>query len=105
VNAYLGYQIPLSEHWSFRPGFRGARAWLSVAGCPHICTFDFFVTEAAIRYRGSSGFVFEYGLPLLAWVPEGPAVGETAPHLQLYTLATGDTFLLGTILFGYAFKF
>ncbi len=105
VNAYLGYQIPLGERWSFRPGFRAARSWLSVEGCPQTCAFDFFIAEAAIRYRGTSGFVFEYGLPLLAWVPVGPAPGETAPHLQLYTLATGDTLLLGTLFLGYAFRF
>jgi hypothetical protein len=104
LNAYLGYQIPLSEHWSLRPGFRAARSWLSVEGCPHTCTFDFLVTEAAIRYRGSSGFVFEYGLPLFTWVPVGPSAGQTAPHLKFYTLATGDTLLLGTVLLGYAFK-
>ena len=105
VNAYLGYQIPLGEHWSLRPGFRAARSWLSIENCPQRCTFDFFIAETAVRYRSSSGFVFEYGLPLLAWAPVGPAAGETAPHLKLYTLGTGDTLLLGTVLFGYALKF
>jgi hypothetical protein len=105
VNAYLGYQIPLSKQWSLRPGFRAARSWLSVESCPQTCRFDFFVTEVAIRYRGSSGFVFEYGLPLLAWVPVGPDAGENAPRLKPYTVATGDTLLLGTVLLGYAFRF
>jgi hypothetical protein len=103
INAYVGEALPLSAHWSLRPGFRFVRWWQTVEGCPGTCTFDAFLAEVGLRYRGPSGFLFELGLPIVGWLPVGPAAGQTEPHLQFYTLATGDLALFQTLLFGYAF--
>jgi len=101
VNAYLGYQVPLTAHWSLRPGLRAARAWDKTEGCPERCTFDFLVGELAIRYESASGFLFQGGLPLVAGVPVGATRADM--HMQAYTLATGDTLLLTTLLVGHRF--
>jgi len=103
VNAYLGEALPLTAHWSVRPGFRFVRWWQAVEGCQGSCTFDAYLAEVGLRYRGPSGFLFEFGLPIVGWLPVGPAAGETEPHLHFYTLATGDLALFQTLLFGYAF--
>jgi hypothetical protein len=103
LNAYVGYNVPLSRHWSLRPGMLAVRSWQIVSSCPTRCRFDAYVASAAIRYRGSSGFVFEYGLPLLGWLPVGPDVGETQPHLKFYTIATPDMFFFETLVIGWSF--
>jgi hypothetical protein len=102
-NVYLGESIRLGTHWSLRPGVRFERAWQTVQGCPTGCTFDLFLVEAAVRYQASSGFLVQFGLPIVGWVPVGPDAGEAAPHLQFYTLATGDLAMLATLFVGYAF--
>jgi len=103
VNAFLGDTVRLGSRWSLRPGIRVARSWLTVDACPRGCTFDFYLGEIGLRYRGPSGFLFECGVPLFGWLPVGPAVGETQPHPRFYTLATGEMAFASTLLFGFTF--
>lgn len=102
-NAYLGETVPIGSRWAVRPGFRFVRSWQTVEVCPTVCTFDFYVGELALRYRGPSGFLFEWGIPLFGWLPVGPNVGETQPHPVFYTLATGELAFASTVLFGFTF--
>jgi hypothetical protein len=103
VNGYVGYHVSLGEHWGLRPGVRAGLLRQQNDSCPHTCSYESLIVDAAIRYRGTSGFVFEYGLPLFGWVPVGPDAGETGPHLKAYSIATGDLALYGTLLVGYSF--
>jgi hypothetical protein len=103
LNAYVGDSVRLGPRWSLRPGFRFVRSWQAVADCPTGCTFDLYIGEIGIRYRGPSGFLFEYGLPLFGWLPVGPSAGETHPHLSFYTLATGEMAFASTLLAGFTF--
>ena len=103
VNAVVGFSLPLGPRVSLRPGIRAGRLWQTSESCPNRCAFDSYLVEAAIRYRGPSGFLFELGLPLAGWLPVGPDAGETQPHLTFYTLATPDIMLFSSLLFGYAF--
>jgi hypothetical protein len=103
VNGYVGYHIPLGAGFALRPGVRAARLWQTNERCQGTCVFDSLTVEAAIRFQSRSGFVVSYGLPLLAWLPVGPDPGQTQPHLQSYTLSTGDTAFFGTLFFGHAF--
>jgi hypothetical protein len=102
-NAYAGETVPLGSGWALRPGFRFVRSWQTVEGCPTGCTFDFYLGEIALRYRGPSGFLFEYAMPLGGWLPVGPDAGETQPHLKFYTIATGELAIASTLLFGFTF--
>jgi hypothetical protein len=104
LNAYVGETVPLhSSGWALRPGFRFLRSWQNVAACPAGCTFDFYVGEIGLRYRGPSGFLFEFAVPLFGWIPVGPDAGETQPHPKLYTIATGELMVVSTVLLGFTF--
>jgi hypothetical protein len=104
LNAYIGETVPLhSAGWSLRPGFRFLRSWQTVEGCPMGCTFDFYVGEIGMRYRGPSGFLFEFALPLAGWIPVGPDAGETQPHPKFYTIATAELMFVSTVLVGFTF--
>ncbi len=103
INAYLGETVLLRSRWSLRGGARFVRSWQAVESCPTGCRFDFFMGEVGLRYRGPSGFLFEFGLPIFGWLPVGPSPGETQPHLAFYTLATGEMALASTVLFGFTF--
>lgn len=102
VSAYVGDTIHLRSRWSLRPGFRFVRTWRAPIDCRADCRFDIYLAEVGFRYRGPSGFVFEYGLPLFAWLPVSTA-RDTQSHLSFYTLATGDLLLVGTVLVGFTF--
>jgi len=103
-NAYVGETVRLgSAGWSLRPGFRFLRSWQTVDICPTGCRFDFYVGEIGLRYRGPSGFLFEFAVPLFGWIPVGPDRGETTSHSVFYTLATSELMLASTVLFGFTF--
>ena len=103
-NAYIGETVRLhSPGWALRPGFRFLRSWQTVDVCPTGCTFDFYVGEIGLRYRGPSGFLFELDVPLFGWIPVGPDRGETQPHPVFYTLATSELMFASTVLIGFTF--
>jgi len=102
-NVYLGETVRIGTNWSLRPGFRFVRSVETGDPCPTGCAFDFYAGEIGLRYRGPSGFLFEYGLPLFGWMPVGPNPGETQPHLAFYTIATGELAFATTLLVGYSF--
>ena len=98
-----GRHRPPRSHWALRPGFRFARSWQTVDGCPTGCTFDFYIGELGLRYRGPSRFLFEFAVPLFGWIPVGPERGATQPHPVFYTIATGELMFASTVLFGFTF--
>jgi hypothetical protein len=103
-NAYVGETVRLrSSGWALRPGFRFLRSWQTIEPCPTGCTFDFYVGEIGLRYRGPSGFLFEFAVPLFGWIPVGPVRSETQPHPVFYTIATGELMFVTTVLVGFTF--
>jgi hypothetical protein len=107
VGGHIGYQLPFGAsdaRWSLRPEARFSRLWMKTADCsPPSCTYDFVVLEMAAHYQGPSGFVFEVGLPVVAWLPVGPDAGETKTHLKAFTYP--DTAFFTSVLLGYAVAF
>jgi hypothetical protein len=99
VGGHLAYRVPLSSRWSLEPGVRAMTIWESAENCGPRCQFNFFTIDLGIRYQGPSGFVFEAGLPVVAWIPVG-----APPHLKPYFLSGEATAYTASLLFGYAFN-
>ncbi|HEY5282378.1 MAG TPA: hypothetical protein VIM14_06270, partial [Polyangia bacterium] len=103
LSGHLAYQIPISAHWSLGPGVRASRGWWKTDSCSTLsCTHDFIIIEASLRYQGSSGFVFEFGLPIVAWIPTLQN-GDTTERLRAYSIATPEAALVESLLFGFAY--
>jgi hypothetical protein len=102
VGGHLAYRLPFGSRWSLEPGVRAMTAWESAEHCGPSCQFNFLTLELGLHYRGPSGFVFEAGLPIVAWIPVGPDGGQSRPHLEPYVFS-GEAFAYtASILFGYA---
>lgn len=101
LGARIAYNHPLSEHWALRPGLRAEQTWDTRRPCLHSCQSSIFLAELGLHYRSQSGFVFEYGLPVVAWV-DSAVVGdgqEKRAYLPPVSL------VLGSLLLGYAGTF
>lgn len=104
AGGHLAYRVPLSSRWSLEPGGRAMTIWESAENCGPRCQFSFFTVDLAIRYQGPSGFVFEAGLPVVAWISVGPDAGQSRPHLERYFLSGEAMAYTESLLFGYAFN-
>jgi hypothetical protein len=98
VGAALGYHIPLGARWGLRPGLRFDQLFPRGDSCTD-CDGPLIVIEAALRYETPSGFLLEFGLPVMALVNASDA--ERPPHLTPFILPQAA--ILGSILIGYAF--
>src|SRR5450432_795878 len=104
VGGHLAYRVPLGSRWSLEPGVRAMTIWESAENCGPRCQLNFFTIDLGIRYQGPSGFVFEAGLPVVAWIPVGPDPGQSRPHLKPYFLSGEAMAVTASLLFGYAFN-
>jgi hypothetical protein len=95
----VGYHLPLSRGWGFRPGLRFDYTWAKDSICT--CRGPSFAVDLALRYQSSSGFVLELGVPALLLAKGSNARDQT--ELEPFFFPT--TAIVGSVFVGYAFGF